>query len=370
MTMNNDEGNGGAPPSWHRHLKPALAELSVYDVPPADASVARMHANECPLPWPDHVMDAIADAVRSVELGRYPDTSGRRLRALLGQHHGCDPDRIVLGNGSDEVISFLIAALSGSGAPVVIPTPTFVMYAHSAKVIGLPVREVPLDAQFQLRELEMNTALAGAALCFLARPNNPTGVLWPAEVVQRLVESHPETVFVVDEAYAAYTPGCSLWSVDAPSNQVHMTTLSKVGGAAMRLGYAIAEPTLALAMNKVRHPYNISATTLAIAETLLTRFAAEQQAMVAEALRLRTRLRDILLQVEHSEVFDTGGNLMLLRIKPNDDAPRLWAHLRDHDVWVKDVSRIAGLQGCLRVSLGTDAELDRLETALRTWADR
>jgi histidinol-phosphate aminotransferase len=353
--------------SWRAHLRPSLDELSIYDVPPADRSVARLHANECPLPWPPAVMDAVGEAIRGVELGRYPDTSGRRVRRLLGERHGCDPDRIVLGNGSDEVISFLVTALSGRGGAVVIPTPTFVMYGHAAKVMDLPVREVPLDDAFELQEATMDAALPGAALCFLARPNNPTGNVWDASVIRRLVAGHPETVFVVDEAYAAYDPGCSLYSPDSPDNQVHMTTLSKVGGAAMRLGYAIATPELATAMNKVRHPYNVSATTLAIAEVLLTRFEDEQAAMVQEALALRDRLRAVLQQVPGGQVLPTGANLMLLRLEPKDAAPRLWAHLRDEGVWVKDVSKVPGLEGCLRVSLGTDAELDRLDAALRAW---
>ena len=320
------------------------------------------------MPWPEAVMHGVAEAIREVELGRYPDTSGRRVRALLGQRYGCDPDRIVLGNGSDEIISFAVMALSGRGSAVVIPTPTFVMYKHAAAVVDLPVREVPLDASFDLRVDAMNGALHDAALCFLARPNNPTGNVWDEATVRELIERHPGTVFVIDEAYAAYEPDCSLWSAHAPDNQMHMSTLSKVGGAAIRLGYAIAAPELATAMNKVRHPYNVSATTLAIAEVLLTRFADEQQAMVREALVLRDRLRSILEGVEGAQVLPSGANLMLLRMEPHDAAPALWAHLRDHGVWVKNVSGIPGLQGCLRVSLGTAPELDRLEAALAAWA--
>src|SRR5690606_2783576 len=94
----------------------------------------------------------------------------------------------------------------------------------------------------------LRAALPGAAICFLARPNNPTSSLWDAELIRALIREFPDTVFVIDEAYAAYDPGCSLWHADAPSNQVHMATLSKIGLAALRVGYCIADPELAHAL--------------------------------------------------------------------------------------------------------------------------
>ena len=94
--------------SWRKHLRASLAELSVYDVPPAGSDQARLHANECPEPWPAEVLDALGRVVSEIELNRYPDTSGRSLRATLGHRHGVSADRVVLGNGSDEIISVLL----------------------------------------------------------------------------------------------------------------------------------------------------------------------------------------------------------------------------------------------------------------------
>lgn len=354
-------------PAWLRHLRPSLAEVSVYDVPPAHAE-ARLHANECPEPWPAEVMDALAEVVRGIELCRYPDTSGRELRAILGERHGCDPDRIVLGNGSDEVIALLLTALSGEqGGKVVVPTPTFVMYGHTARVLGLRVVEVPLDLRFSLRRGAMHEALQGAALCFLARPNNPTGSLWDADVVHELIAAHPDVVFVIDEAYGAYAPGSSLWSQDAPHNQVHMTTLSKVGLAALRVGYCIAHPELAAALNKVRHPYNVSRTSLALAEAVLTQFGDVQAEMIQRTIVGRGRLAQMLAELPGAEVFPSAGNLVLVRLARADEPRRLVEFLADRGVLVKDLSRVPALEGCVRVSVGTTAELDRLDDALAAW---
>jgi histidinol-phosphate aminotransferase len=357
--------NEDQPSAWSRYLRPTLASLTAYDVPPMEAE-ARLHANECPEPWPQEVLDALAEVIKGIGLGRYPDTSARSLRKVLGERHGCDPDRVVLGNGSDEIIYFLAIALAGGpGATpaVVLPTPTFVMYAHIAKVIGLEIREVPLDEQLQLDETGMRAALAdNAALCFLARPNNPTGTLFDAELVRQLIADHPATVFVIDEAYSAYAPGTSLWTADGPDNQVHMSTLSKVGLASLRVGYGIACPELARELNKVRPPYNISQTSMALAEAVLTRFSHVQNEMVARTIANRDRLAKILAKIPGARSFPSAGNLILVRI--GEGASRLHKQLAAQGVLVRDVSTVPGVRGCLRVSVGASEDLDLLERAL------
>jgi histidinol-phosphate aminotransferase len=350
--------------SWQRHLRSSLAELSVYDVPPAEGG-ARLHANECPEPWPEHVMQALADVVHGLELNRYPDTSGRTLRRVLAQRHDCDPERVVLGNGSDEIISILLTALSGQPDPVLVtPAPTFVMYAHSARVLGYEVREVPLDDALELDPDGMRAALAGATICFLARPNNPTSSLWDAALIEALIEEFPDTIFVVDEAYAAYSPGASLWRADRPENYVHMCTLSKVGLAALRVGYAIACPELALALNKVRHPYNVSQTSIALAQTVLSRFPDVQAEMIGRAIANRDRLVEILGTLPDAHLYPAHGNKVLVRLSDTARAKALVAGLAEHDVRIKDVTGVPGLAGCIRVSVGTSEELDLLARAL------
>jgi len=359
-------------PPWARHLRPTLAALSVYDVPPSDPSVARLHANECPEPWPPEVMESVGEVVRQLELGRYPDTSGRRLRATLGRLHGCDPERVVLGNGSDEIIALLQTALSSPGAApgvVVTPIPTFVMYGHVARVLGMEVREVLLTPALDLPGEPLERALRGATLCFLARPNNPTGSLWSAERIRRLVADHPDVVFVIDEAYVAYAPaGSSMHRADAPDNQVHMGTLSKVGLAALRVGYCIAHPALVRAMNTVRHPYNVSQTSLSVAQTVLERFGDVQAAMIARTRDNRGRLARVLGTIPGATVLPSAGNLVVVRLAGANEAPRLRAHLAREGVLVKDVSTLPRLERCLRVSVGTEAELDRLQAALGRWS--
>jgi histidinol-phosphate aminotransferase len=357
-------------PAWTRHLQPALAGLGVYHAP-ASTAFARMHANENPEPWPDEVMQALAQCVQQVELGRYPDSSGRMLREVLAARHGCEADRIVLGNGSDEVISLLLTALAGGSPPVlVVPSPTFVMYGHSARVLGYEVREVPLDDALQLDGDAMHRALTGATICFLARPNNPTGTVWSAALIDDLVATHPSVVFVIDEAYIAYAPGASLWRADAPAHVVHMATLSKIGLAALRVGYAIATPVLAHALDKVRHPYNVSQTSLLLAHTVLTRFDHVQQELVARVIGNRERLAQLLGTLPGAHVYPSGANLVLVRLRSAAAADAVVEGLAAGGVLVKCMNATPLLRGCVRASVGTREQLDRLAGLLPALGER
>lgn len=350
--------------SWKDNLRTTLDDVEIYDVEPSDAQ-ARLHANERPFRWPLHVREALAEIVANTELNRYPDTSGRSLRRALGARFKCGPHRVVLGNGSDEIISILLTALGGASKPsLVIPTPTFVMYSHCAKVLGYEVRRAPLDDQFQLDPAAMRAALDGATVCFLARPNNPTSSLFDAQLIEQLVREFPDVIFVIDEAYIAYAPDQSLWDPHRPSNFVYMGTLSKVGLAAIRVGYAIVHPDLAPALNKVRHPYNVSATSLALAHAVLTKYSDVMDELVDKTIRNRGKLAQLLASIPGSEVFEAHANLVLCRLTPHDRATPLVAALFDRGVQVKDVSRQPGLEGCIRASVGTTHELGLLEEAL------
>ncbi|MGB1275298.1 MAG: pyridoxal phosphate-dependent aminotransferase, partial [Nannocystaceae bacterium] len=356
-------------PPWACHLRPEVAAMDHYTAPYMPAPVARLHANECPYPWPDAVYSAIDAAIRRVELNRYPQISGEVVRRLVANEYGCDPDQVVLGNGSDEIISLLLMALAGTHhkpSHIVTPAPTFVMYRHSAQVQGIGVEEVPLTRNFELDPSAMDAALArGPALCFFARPNNPTSSLWSAEIIDDLMARYPATVFVIDEAYGAYAPGTSMWSTEPRPNHLQMGTLSKVGMAALRLGYCIAHPRLACALNVVRHPYNISQTSLAIAETILTQFGEVQADMIRRTIAGRDRLAALLATLPGAEVMPAFANFVVARFAQPGAATRLQNLLRERGILVKDLSRYPGLADCLRVSGGTPPELDLFERALR-----
>jgi histidinol-phosphate/aromatic aminotransferase/cobyric acid decarboxylase-like protein len=148
----------------------------------------------------------------------------------------------------------------------------------------------------------------------------------------------------------------------------HMSTLSKVGLAGLRVGYCIADPQLALALHKVRPPFNISQTSLALAETILTRFAEAQAEMIRKTIANRDRLSAILTHLPQAQVLPSSGNLVLVRLPDRDRAQAVCQHLARHRILVKDVSSVPLLEGCLRVSIGSSADLDQLEQAVAAYS--
>jgi histidinol-phosphate aminotransferase len=329
-----------------------------------------MHANESSCDWPAAVMSDLAAAVLRVELNRYPDTSGRELRVLLSERLGCDSARVVLGNGSAEIFGLLLSLFNGSERPVlVVPVPAFPMFSMSGRAYGYEVRQVPLRRDFGLDVPAMRSALQEATLCIVTQPNNPTGSLCARQDVEALVAEFPETVFVVDEAYAAFAPGCSMFRSDAPDNQVHLSTLSKRGLAALRVGYCVAHPELANALDKIRMPYNLSQPTLVMAQLVLTRYSAVLDSMVREMIDRRDVLRSILACIPGGTVHVSHANMVLVSFADRASARHWHSSLITHGVHVRDVSDEPGfaeleLYGCLRVSTGSARELELLGRAI------
>lgn len=315
-------------------------------------------------------MRDLAATLLDVELNRYPDTSARSLRALLAERLDCHADRVVLGNGSAEIIGLLLALFNGGERPVlVVPVPAFALFGMAGCAYGYEVRQVPLRQSFELDMPAMRRALRNATLCIITRPNNPTGSLCARRDVEALIAEFPETVFVVDEAYAAYVPGCSMFRNDAPDNQVHLDTLSKRGLAALRVGYCVAHPELARALDKMRMPYNLSQTNLAIAERVLTKHTAVLDDMVDGLIARRESMREILARIVGGTVHRSHANMVLVSFAERASARHWQEALLERGVHVRDVSldpgfAELGLPGCLRVSTGSERELVLLERAI------
>ena len=238
--------------------------------------LVKLDANESPFPLPGGA--ARADRRGGRRRAVQPLSGRRRRRRGRGAARALAlPDGLglILGNGSDELIQIIALALARPGAVVLAPEPTFVMYRMSALYAGMRFVGVPLAADFALDGDAMDAAIERErpALVFLASPNNPTGNQFAAADVERILRAAPGLV-VVDEAYGAYTDESFLPRVRDFANLLVLRTLSKIGMAALRLGYAVAAPEWIAELNKVRQPYNLNALTQAAARVLLARRAA------------------------------------------------------------------------------------------------
>jgi histidinol-phosphate aminotransferase len=345
--------------AWRETIRRPLRAEAAYHVPAA-TFVAKLDANESPWPLSDEARADLAAALAVPDLHRYPDANTLEVRRVLAARLGVEPDNLSIGNGSDESLGLLVAAFGepreGRAARVLYPAPGFVVYRTVCLSHGLEPVEVPLGPRFEARPEALFEAMRTARpnLLFLATPNNPTGTMWPLEVVERLVREHPETIVVVDEAYAAYSGAPSAVPLAlAQPNCLVVQTLSKIGLAGLRLGYVVGRREVITELEKVRPPYNLDTLSQRAACVLLSRHGDALAAAARAVVEERARLAAALL-ARGFEVFPSGGNFVLVRVA---DAAALHRRLASQGVAVRCFDRPGtALAGCLRITVGTPDE--------------
>ena len=352
-----------------RLLRPELASLHAYETPASPAPI-RLDANESPWPLPEEARRQLAEAVASLSLHRYPDPRASEVRARLAARIGADASQIVLGVGSDEVIQLLITALARpregrARAVVMVPDPTFSMYGIIAAGHGLDVVRVPLDATFGLDVEAFLRAIEAHRpnLVFLATPNNPTGNAFARGAVEAIVRAAHDAVVVVDEAYGAFASARATDLATAHPNVVLLGTLSKIGLAALRLGWAVAPDWLVPELEKVRLTYNLPGPTQALASLALGPLWPTFEAHVAAIVEERARLAAGLAAIEGVTPHPSDANFVLATLGP--DAPATADALRREGLQVRAFgAHHPRLAHHLRFTVGTPAEDDALLEAL------
>ncbi|KQP23199.1 histidinol-phosphate transaminase [Pseudorhodoferax sp. Leaf267] len=356
-------------------LNPRLAPLIRQDVQSMHAyavqdatGLLKMDAMENPHRLSPALQAELGQRLGAVALNRYPGARLDDLRRALARHAqmpaGFD---LMLGNGSDELISLIAVAFDVPGASILAPVPGFVMYAMSAQLQGLRFVGVPLTADFELDEAAMLAAIAEhrPSIVYLAYPNNPTANLWDDAAIERIVEAAPGLV-VMDEAYQPFAARSYIDRVARHSHVLLMRTLSKFGLAGVRLGYMMGPQALIAQIDKVRPPYNISVLN---AECAL--FALEHAEVFAEQARDLRAQRDALLKalraVPGVQVWNSDANMVLLRVPGQDGrAQAVFEGMRARGVLVKNVSKMHPLlANCLRLTVGTSDENAQMLQALQ-----
>lgn len=345
-------------------VRPEILALTKYAVAKATGMI-KLDAMESPFALPAAVRARVAAAAADVPVNRYPDGGADALKAALIEAFDIPPTAsVILGNGSDELIQLITMALARPGAAMVAPEPSFEMYKMNALFAGMRYSGVPLRPDFALDAQAMETAVARErpALIYLAYPNNPTGNLFETAVVESVLRAAPGLV-VVDEAYHAFAGASFLPRLAEFANLLVLRTVSKIGMAGLRLGYAVAAPDWIAQFDKVRQPYNLNAMTQAVAPVLL----AEHDLLAGWAAQLiteRTRLERALAGLPAVTVFPTRTNFVLARVP---DAPRWFEALRRRGILVKNRHGVHPLlEHCLRITVGTRDENDSLLAAVAT----
>jgi len=352
-------------------VREELRGLDKYEIPHPVGIRAKLDANEFPLPLEPALAEALGRELARVDLNRYPDGEARALRELVAREHGVDPSWLAFGNGSDELIALLITAFSrprpgvgGGKARILYPWPSFVVYRIASLAGGTQPLEVPLKEDFTLDVAALERAMVAGRpnLAFFALPNNPTGTLWPREEIAALLKKHPDTILVADEAYVEYAGETLLDLLGGHPNLAVMRTLSKIGLAALRVGYLIAHPALLGPLEKIRPPYNVGAVNQAAALWLLSHHRDHLRARVRTVVDERERLASALAALPGVTAFPSRANHILIKL---EDASARWQKLVDGGVLVRNFDRPGPLQGCLRVTVGTREENDLFLEGMR-----
>jgi histidinol-phosphate aminotransferase len=342
-------------------VRPEIRALSAYEVAKAPDMV-KLDAMENPYPLPEDAKSRLGTALARVPINRYPDGGAEAVRAALRGTLGIgDAWGVLLGNGSDELIQIITATLARPGAVMLAAEPSFVMYRMNALYSGMRYVGVALRSDFSLDIAAMLSTIGRErpSLVYLAYPNNPTGNLFAESDVVAVLKAAPGLV-VVDEAYYAFAEASFLPRLGEFANLLVLRTLSKVGMAGLRLGYAVAAPEWIAEFNKMRQPYNVNALTQAATGALLSEqgWIAEQ----ASAIRAeRARLAAALGRLPGVMVYPTQTNFVVARVA---DAPRVFNGLRERRILVKNLHGWHPLlEHCLRITIGTPAENDLLIAA-------
>ena len=352
-------------------IRADVRAMHAYTVQAADG-LLKMDAMENPFGLPPALQSALGQRLGALALNRYPGPRTEVLRDALARHAGMPEGcALILGNGSDELISLVALACARPGAQVLAPLPGFVMYGMSAQLQGLGFTGVALTPDFELDAAAMEAAIAEhrPAITYIAYPNNPTATLWDDTAVLRTIDAAGAQggIVVIDEAYQPFASRTWLDRMRAePARHGHvllMRTLSKFGLAGVRLGYLMGPAALVHEIDKVRPPYNVSVLN---SEAAL--FALEHaDVFAAQAAELRAGRNLLVAQLRALpgvlKVWDSEANMVLLRVP---DAARTFEGMKNRKVLVKNVSTMHPLlAGCLRLTVGSAADNAQMLAALQ-----
>lgn len=329
-------------------VRPNILGLEAY-------STAR---DDCGSNQPEIFLDANENPYNN-GINRYPDPHQKALKAKVAEIKGISAGSLFIGNGSDEAIDLVYRVFCVPGASNAVSiAPSYGMYEVAAAMNDIEFRKVQLRPDFSMdTEAMLSAADSKTRLMFICSPNNPTGNSFPVEQIEDILERFGGVV-VLDEAYIDFSVRPSLTSlVKRYPNLIVLQTLSKAWGmAGLRIGLAIADPAVIALMSKVKYPYNIN--VLAQKMALMKLDEAAKDKAVAEIVGQRFRLEKELAKCpEVKGIYSSDANFLLVRFENPDE---VYERLLAGGVIVRNRSKVSGCEGCLRITVGTPVENDRL----------
>lgn len=340
-----------------RASAPNLAGVVPYDPKYIPAEVM-ISANENPDDVDQEVRREIEHEIRKVHLNRYPDPLANGLRDLIAEANGLDRDNVIVGNGGDELLFNIALAYGGPGRTMLNIPPTFSVYAYNAMLTHTNVVDIPRLPDFSIDEDAVVQRVAQGDIDYLTitSPNNPTGDLASEEFVRRVLDAS-DTLVMVDEAYFEFSRRTARPLLNEYDNLVILRTFSKAFSlAGVRLGYLLGSEGVINEFKKVRQPYSVDAVSQAIGQVVYKNRARFEKS-VDRIIEEREKLVEGISAIGGIEVWPSDSNYVLVRLA---DAGEVWQKLLDAGVLVRDFSKSQYLENCLRISVGSPEENDKL----------
>jgi histidinol-phosphate aminotransferase len=360
-------GPGGALPDGAEGLasvKPGVRAQAAYALR-APAARRKLNQNECPHDLPPDLKRAVLERAAAAPWQRYPEFVPSHLVERLAARYGWVPEGVVVGNGSNELIQATLSVVLAEGDAVVAPSPTFSLYRLLTGVLGGRYVPVPLGPVFEYDVSRIVAAVIRerAKVVVLNSPNNPTGSALPGGAVERILDETGALV-VCDEAYQDFGGPTAIPLLRRTSRLVVLRTFSKaMGMAGLRFGLALAHPDVARELAKGKLPYNVNLVTLAAADVALDHadvFAARTR----DIMETRDRFLPRLARLPGLDVIPTAANFVLIRCRARPASEVFHRLYEDHGILVRDVSNSGELAECLRISIGTEEDMEAVLAAL------
>ena len=302
--------------------------------------------------------------IAQAQIHLYPNPAASGLQETLRKAFNIpESAAIALGNGSDELIQFLTLLVAQSGATMLAVEPSFVMYRHNAELYGMNYVGVPLNEDFTLDLPAVLSAIDKhqPALIFIAYPNNPTGVCFRREEVEAIIRA-ARGIVVVDEAYGAFSRDSFLPQAGSIENLVVMRTISKIGFAGLRIGYAAGSPAVMGELAKILPPYNMNQLSLATAK-----FALQHHDTIQTTIDIlkteRERVFNELSAIGRLKAFPSEANFITVRVP---DADALFNTLKENRILIKKLHGTHPLLAqCVRITIGSPEQNDAVLDIIR-----
>lgn len=345
-------------------VKEKIKTLKPYELPHISCPI-KLDAMENPYDLPDEIKELLKEKIKG--FNRYPDPQANELRKMLSSYVGVSKDNILVGNGSDELILYILLTFKNN--QVVYPTPTFSMYKILAQIANSTPLGIPLKDGLELNDEEiLKVTKDTASIIFIAYPNNPTGNCFSKEKILRIVEES-EGLIIIDEAYFEFSKETFLSLIDTYDKVIILRTFSKAFGlAGLRIGYLIAQPEVVCELSKIKLPYNLNSFSQTAANVVME-YKSLLQPQINRIIAQRERLYSFFKGVRGLIPYPSDANFILFKTL-NIPGHILFSDLVKEGILIRHLTE-EGLPNYLRVTVGTEEEnnifMERIESICRRY---